>query len=50
MTLQTVVTTFTVYQMPIFEPNEYFWLNHWNAESEEKWEAYARVIRTLIAE
>jgi len=31
--------------MPIFEPNEYFWMNHWNPESEEKWEAYARVIR-----
>ena len=50
MSFQTVVTTFTVYQMPIFEPNDYFWINHWNAESEEKWEAYARVIRTLIAE
>jgi hypothetical protein len=30
--------------MPIFEPNEYFWQNHWDGK-EEKWEAYARAVR-----
>ncbi len=34
--------------MPIFEPNEFFWKNHWDGK-EEKWEAYARVIREIIA-
>ena len=35
--------------MPVFEPNEYFWKHHWNGK-EEKWKAYARAIRQLIAQ
>jgi len=35
--------------MPVFEPNEYFWNNHWDSSKEEKWEAYARAVQTLIA-
>ena len=34
---------------PVFKPNQYFWDNHWKADSgEEKWEAYARVVREEI--
>lgn len=32
---------------PIFKPNDYFWTHHWRA-GEEKWEAYARVVREEI--
>ena len=35
---------------PVFKPNAYFWENHWNKESgEERWEAYARVMREIMA-
>ena len=37
-------------ELPVFKPNEYFWANHWNEGKEERWEAYARVIRTIICE
>ena len=34
---------------PVFKPNDYFWKNHWNESSgEQKWEAYARVVRDEI--
>ena len=36
-------------ELPIFRPNEYFFKTH-QREGEEKWQAYARVIRDLIAE
>lgn len=34
---------FTRYDMPVFEPNEYFWNNHWDGK-EDKWVAYARAV------
>lgn len=38
-------------EYPVFKPNEYFWKHHWNERSgEKKWEAYARVIRNLMAD
>ena len=39
----------TLHQLPIFEPNEFFWANHWDGK-EPKWLAYARAIREIIAE
>ena len=34
---------------PVFKPNEFFWENHWNEKSgEQKWEAFARVVREEI--
>lgn len=36
--------------LPVFEPNEYFWQNHWREGEEEKWQCYARVVRDIIAE
>ena len=36
-------------EYPVFKPNEYFWENHWQKDKEEKWEAYARAIRSIIA-
>jgi len=44
------LTLFTIYEMPVFEPNEFFWQNHWQEGKEEKWQAYARAVRELMAE
>lgn len=41
---------FTIQELPVFEPNEYFWKNHWQEGKEEKWECYARVMRQIMAE
>ena len=46
-TLQLMATgasIFTLHQMPVFKPNEFFWKNHWDGK-EEKWVAYARAVR-----
>ena len=37
-------------QLPVFKPNDFFWANHWQEGKEEKWEAYARVMREIIAQ
>jgi hypothetical protein len=29
--------------MPVFEPNEYFWKNHWDGQ-EEKWRVFAKAV------
>jgi hypothetical protein len=36
--------------LPVFEPNDYFWRHHWNEGKEEKWEAFARAVREIIVE
>lgn len=36
--------------MPVFEPNEYFWSNFWVEGKEQKWEAYARACKEIIAD
>jgi hypothetical protein len=42
--------TANVVTLPIFKPNDFFWKNHWSSDSgEEKWEAFARVVREIIA-
>lgn len=34
---------------PAFKPNDYFFEHHWNKDTgEQKWEAYARVVREEI--
>ena len=33
---------------PVFKPNQYFWDNHWQEGKEEKWQAFARVVREDI--
>jgi lysophosphatidylcholine acyltransferase/lyso-PAF acetyltransferase len=43
------ITTITYLEMPDFKPNDFFWKNHWDGK-EEKWVAYARAVRTLMAE
>ena len=48
-TLQVVACVLTSYQLPVFEPNEYFWNHHWDGK-EEKWLTYANVIRKIIAD
>lgn len=38
-------------EYPVFKPNEYFWKHYWNEKGgEQRWEAYARVIREIIAD
>ena len=49
MILKTVYWTADLVQMPVFAPNEYFWQHHVR-EGEERWEAYARVVREIIRE
>jgi hypothetical protein len=34
----------------VFTPNEYFWKHFWNEGKEEKWEAFARVVREIMSE
>ena len=36
--------------MPVFAPNDYFWEHHWNEGKEEKWEAFARVVREIMCD
>lgn len=47
--MQSVLGVITLTEMPVFAPNDYFWKHHWNKDKEEKWEAYARAVRTIIA-
>jgi len=49
MLLAQGISYFTLYEMPVFEPNEYFWKHHWDGQ-EQKWIAYARAMQTIIAE
>lgn len=43
------VTLAKMKEMPVFKPNDYFWKHHWDSNKEEKWEAYARVMQTIMA-
>lgn len=40
----------TMHEMPVFEPNDYFWAHHWDETKEEKWQAYARVMRKIMCQ
>lgn len=44
-----IFSVFTVYEMPVFTPNDYFWKNHWDGK-EEKWVVFARTVRQLMIE
>ena len=43
------ITLYTVHELPVFEPNEYFWKHHWDGK-EQRWQAYARAVRTIMIE
>lgn len=43
------IASFILYEMPVFRPNEFFWQNHWDGK-EDKWVAYARAVRIVMAE
>ena len=45
-----IAITLKVTELPVFAPNEYFWKHHWQEGKEEKWEAFARVVRQIMAE
>ena len=40
---------YTMTELPIFRPNEFFWENHWDGK-EQKWDAYARAVRQIMIE
>lgn len=42
-------STYTIKELPVFEPNEYFWKNHWDGK-EEKYALYARVMRQIMCD
>jgi hypothetical protein len=46
---QCVLYSCKIYYLPVFEPNDYFWQNHWNADKEQRWEAFANAVRLIIA-
>lgn len=50
MMARSVFNTATVQELPVFEPNDYFWEHHWDESKQEKWEVYAETIRKIIAE
>jgi len=45
----TGFTSITYIEMPDFKPNDFFWKHHWDGK-EEKWVAFARAVRTVMAE
>lgn len=47
--LHCLFTIYTVYEMPVFAPNDYFWKHHWDGK-EEKWVAYSRAVRQIMIE
>ena len=46
---QVVLYSCKIYYLPVFEPNDYFWQHHWNADKEQQWEAFAKAVRLIIA-
>ena len=45
----SAATTMHIKIYPVFKPNDYFFEKHWRKDQgEEKWEAYARVVREHI--
>lgn len=45
-----ICITVDVQYMPVFAPNDYFWEHHWQEGKEEKWQAFARVVREIMCE
>lgn len=42
--------TISVHYLPDFEPNDYFWNNHWQEGKEDRWEAFARAVRDTLSD
>ena len=37
-------------ELPVFEPNDYFWGKYWDGKNEEdKWKVYAGAVREAMA-
>jgi hypothetical protein len=43
------LTWYTLIELPVFTPNEYFWKNHWDGK-EEKWRLFARTVQHIMAD
>jgi hypothetical protein len=49
--MQTVYIHTEMLEMPVFEPNEYFWKHHWDGKDpEDKWKVFCEAVRTAMAE
>lgn len=48
--VSTIYFSMNLSELPTFAPNDYFWQNHWDSSKEQKWEAYARAIREIMAD
>ena len=48
--MQTFYWSMHQSELPVFAPNDYFWQNHWDSSKEQKWEAYARAVREIMAD
>lgn len=46
--ISSLYTTATLTELPVFEPNEYFWKNHWQEGKQEKWEVFAEAVREIM--
>ena len=45
-----VFYTAEMLEMPVFEPNEYFWKKYWDGKNEEdKWKVYSEAVRKAMA-
>ena len=43
------ISDYCLNELPVFQPNEYFWKNYWDGK-EEKWVAYARAVSSLMCQ
>jgi len=50
MTNRSVIGYVQIHKLPVFEPNDYFWKNHWNKAKEQQWEPFANAVRNIISE
>jgi hypothetical protein len=49
MPMMAGLSIYDLNEMPVFEPNEYFWQHHWDGK-EEKWRAYAKAMQLIMCE
>ena len=43
----TPYSTIRMKELPVFQPNEYFWKNH-SQEGKQRWQVYAETIRNIL--
>ena len=47
----TIVHIPEIVELPVFEPNEFFWNKYWDGKNEDdKWKVYARAVQEMYSE